>query len=102
MIMNIIMVSIERYNCPSNSDIDDTIKSIKKIDIGKLYSEIVPQIGEIIRFKNINYVVKHIIRNIEETPETFTIQVTEYNEYRVRSSGSNSWEERIPLCIDIV
>ncbi|MDV3426165.1 MAG: hypothetical protein LIR50_03105 [Bacillota bacterium] len=73
MKVDIAMIEIERHNYPSNSDINQHIKNIKKINIGQLITHIVPQIGEVIAFENKNYRVAEVIRTVKNKIEQYTV-----------------------------
>lgn len=101
MKVDIVMIEVERHNCPSNSDIDHHIKSIKKINIGQIFTCYPPHIGETIVFKNKNYKIIEVIRTFKDRIEHYTVQVVEYNTKRFQEYGSHTWYEDIPLVTDI-
>lgn len=71
--------------------------------IGSFISSTIPREGEIIKFKSVNYEVVKVIRIIESELqcEKFIIQVIEHNPIKLIRYSSRSWEENIPLCVDI-
>lgn len=96
--------NITRVDMPSNSSKHGRISSITKTKIGRIISSAVPQQGEIIHYKGVNYEVYTVIRMAVESEifeEYFVLEVGVYNTNRVKSWGSNYWDEEIPLCIDI-
>ena len=101
MKVDIAMIEVERYTCPSNSDIDHHIKNIKKINIGQFSTHYLPQINEVIVFKNKNYRIVEVIRTFKDRLEQYTVQVVKYNTKRFQEYGSNTWYEDIPLVTDI-
>lgn len=108
MVVYMEKVNIERYNIPDNKTLHQHIKSITKTKIRKLITDFIPREGEIIKYGSTNYIVVKTIRIIdwqseiiEERHEKFVIQVDEYCPEQIMTSGSDSWKENIPLCIDI-
>lgn len=97
---------IERYNCPSNREVHNTIKSIKKNFITEYCSNSVPNIGDVIAVRQrmrayVEWEVLKVIRIIDDKEEKIILEVRQYSERSYYSSGSDSWFENIPLVIHI-
>ena len=97
---------IERYNCPSNREVHNTIKSIKKGFITEYCSNSVPRVGDVIAVRQrmrayVEWEVLNVIRIIKDNEESIVLEVRQYNERSYYNSGSDSWFENIPLVIHI-
>lgn len=97
---------IERYNCPSNREVHNTIKSIKKGFITEYCSNSVPRVGDVIAVRQrmrayVEWEVLKVIRIVDDKDEKIILEVRQYSERSYYSSGSDSWFENIPLVIHI-
>ncbi|MCK9198673.1 MAG: hypothetical protein M0P49_03630 [Bacilli bacterium] len=102
------MLEIERYDKPNNSGINRKIKNITKKIIGYLYSEFPQQVGEIIKYNEKgstevkNYIITKIIHIVKQGYETECIlEIKTYDNVKLYSYGSSTWEEFIPLVVDV-
>ena len=96
---------IERYSCPSNREIHNTIKSIKKRFIAFYNSDNIPRECEVIslnlrEYANQDYLVNKVIRDVRRE-EKIILEVSVYDIRSYYCSGSDSWFEEIPLVIDV-
>lgn len=97
---------IERHHCPSNREVDNTIKSISKKFVTKYHSDSVPRVGDVISVKQskrayVDWEVFNVIREIRDHDETVILEVKQYDNRKFYRSGSDSWFENIPLVTDI-
>lgn len=106
MLIELWEKKIERYHTPSNSETNDTIKSISKGFITEYCSNDVPRVGDVIAVRQrmrayVEWEVLKVIRIIDDKEEKIILEVRQYSEKSYYSSGSNSWFENIPLVIHI-
>ena len=106
MLIELWEKKIERFHTPSNSEINDTIKSISKGFITEYCSNDVPRVGDVIAVRQrmrayVEWEVLKVIRIIDDKEEKIILEVRQYSEKSYYSSGSNSWFENIPLVIHI-
>jgi hypothetical protein len=106
MLIELWEKKIERFHTPSNSETNDTIKSISKGFITEYCSNDVPRVGDVIAVRQrmrayVEWEVLKVIRIIDDKEEKIILEVRQYSEKSYYSSGSNSWFENIPLVIHI-
>lgn len=106
MLIELWEKKIERYHTPSNSETNDTIKSISKGFITEYCSNDVPRVGDVIAVRQrmrayVEWEILKVIRIIDDKEEKIILEVRQYSEKSYYSSGSNSWFENIPLVIHI-
>lgn len=106
MLIELWEKKIERFHTPSNSETNDTIKSISKGFITEYCSNEVPRVGDVIAVRQrmrayVEWEVLKVIRIIDDKEEKIILEVRQYSEKSYYSSGSNSWFENIPLVIHI-
>ncbi len=106
MLIELWEKKIERFHTPSNSETNDTIKSISKGFITEYRSNDVPRVGDVIAVRQrmrayVEWEVLKVIRIIDDKEEKIILEVRQYSEKSYYSSGSNSWFENIPLVIHI-
>lgn len=100
--------TIERYNIPSNRNLNGKIKNITKELLFKINTSKGPELGEIINVQGTKYIIQNVIRMVDYVPENkevdseyFIVEVGNYSEHSIHTRGSDSWGENIPIVCDI-
>ena len=99
MEITLVTQRIDRQYCPSNSSINNRIKSITKNVVGVHKTHNPLQVGEVIKFNGSNYQVCLLMREVENDTEIFTALVCSYNNEKFNNSRETY--ESIPLVIDM-
>ena len=105
MRIELYQLVIYRHDTPANRGTDGHIKKITKKVIGSLFTDIPPQLDEVIRYDGKDFRIDKIIRIADSnTPvyvESFVAEVAPYSTTRIKNWGSDAWSEKIPLCLDV-
>lgn len=111
MLVEVYLRNIERYNRPSNSDIDRHIKKVSKELICTFKTSQVPQVGDVIYVNELDgrYTVvqrvyciySNLVNRVADLDAEgyYMLAVVPFVGQKVYTYGSNSWVEDIrPIC----
>ena len=96
--------NIKRIDMPYNRSMDGKIEEVSKEFVCEFKTSHVPEIGEILYIDDEGLaleVVKKIRMLNAFNEEYFVLEVVEYTGKKLKTHGSDTWWETIPLVVDI-